>query len=235
MARKIPENRFDELVRVATDVFIAQGYRRTQMADVAAALGIAKGTLYGYVESKEALFELCAQHADDRDPVEIPKQLPLPTPKRGALLRMLARRLEAGAALPRLSEALKKRRAPDPRLELEELLRELYTTMERFHRGIKLVDRCALDHPELAAAWQKGGREAPRDRLAAYMESRIRAGQLRPVSDTSLAARVVIETITTWAVHIKWDRFPQRFDPKAAQDNVIELLLRGLLPTRDDA
>jgi len=58
MARRIPENRFDELVRGATEVFIARGYRLTQMSDVAEAVGVAKGTLYGYVESKDALLWL---------------------------------------------------------------------------------------------------------------------------------------------------------------------------------
>ena len=55
MARSIPVGRLEHLVDCATSVFIDQGYRRTQMADVADALGVAKGTLYLYVESKEAL------------------------------------------------------------------------------------------------------------------------------------------------------------------------------------
>jgi AcrR family transcriptional regulator len=229
MPRKIPEQRFDDLVRTATEVFISQGYRRTQMADVAAALGVAKGTLYLYVESKEALFELCLRNADRHDPVERPLELPVPTPKRGELLRRLQREFATRGARPLLTHALGRARAQDPRVELEAILRELYTLMERNHRSIKLIDRCALDHPELAAAWQIEGRETPRDRLAEYLDSRIGAGQLRPVSDTSLAARLVIETITTWTIHIKWDRFPQSFDDKAAEDNVIGFLLRGLL------
>jgi AcrR family transcriptional regulator len=235
VARKIPEHRFDDLVRVATEVFIAQGYRRTQMADVAEALGVAKGTLYGYVESKEALFELCLAHADDRDPIEVPARLPLPTPKPGALLRMLTTRLAARGELPRMAEALRSRRAHDIRVELEGVLRELYDAMESNHRAIKLIDVCALDHPELAAAWQSAGREGPRDRMADYLASRSRAGQLRPIADPSLAARLVIETITTWTLHIKWDRFPQRFAAKAARDNVIEFLVRGLLAAADEA
>ena len=38
MARRIPENRFDELVDAASEVFIARGYRLTQMSDVAEAM-----------------------------------------------------------------------------------------------------------------------------------------------------------------------------------------------------
>ena len=64
MARQIPDDRLAQLLEAATGVFIEQGYRRTQMADVAAALGVAKGTLYLYVESKEALFDLVCRYAD---------------------------------------------------------------------------------------------------------------------------------------------------------------------------
>ncbi len=229
MSRKIPEQRFDDLVRTATEVFITQGYRRTQMADVAAALGIAKGTLYGYVESKDALFELCLSHADRPDPIAQPAVLPVRTPKRGELLRLLRKRLAAEGSLPLMTRALSRRRARDARAELEDVLCELYSVMEQHHRGIELVNRCALDHPELAAEWQKQGREAIRDLVAEYLESRIAANQLRSVGDIQLAARFVIESITTWAIHIKWDRAPQKFDGKAARDNVIEFLVRGLL------
>ena len=38
MPRRTPIDRLDRLVDVATAVFIERGYRRTQMADVAAAM-----------------------------------------------------------------------------------------------------------------------------------------------------------------------------------------------------
>src|SRR5438132_1571972 len=95
MPRNTPPDRIAELVRCATDVFILQGYRRTQMADVAAALGVAKGTLYLYVESKEALFDLVARHAGSEAPLENPSVLPVPTPKPGRTLRYIRDRLAA--------------------------------------------------------------------------------------------------------------------------------------------
>ena len=68
MARRTPPERLTRLVECATRVFIEQGYRRTQMADIAEALGVAKGTLYLYVESKDALFDLVARCADGEHP-----------------------------------------------------------------------------------------------------------------------------------------------------------------------
>src|SRR6185369_14017595 len=100
MPRTAPPDRFDQLVARATDVFIEQGYRRTQMADVAAAMGIAKGTLYLYVESKEALFDLVCRFADAEPPIPRPATLPVPTPKPGATLEYVAARLAEENRVP---------------------------------------------------------------------------------------------------------------------------------------
>src|SRR5437773_1209959 len=58
MVRPTPRDRLAELVSAATEVFGRKGYRRTQMAEIAAAAGVSPGNLYNYVESKEALFDL---------------------------------------------------------------------------------------------------------------------------------------------------------------------------------
>ncbi len=228
MARSIPENRFADLVRVATHVFIERGYRLTQMADVAEALGVAKGTLYGYVEGKEALFRLCLEHAGSNEPIATPAVLPIPTPRPGALARMLRSRLSEQGGHPQLQAALGRDAAPDIRAELEAVVREQYLLNEHYAVAIKLLES-ASSHLELSEAWQVRGRQQTRDVLERYLQSRMDAGQLRPISDPRLAARFVIEAIATWAMHIKWDLFPQDFDRKAARDYVIEVLVRGLV------
>src|SRR5690349_10056538 len=44
------------ILRAAAGVFARRGYRDTNLQDVAAALGLAKGTLYLYYRGKEELF-----------------------------------------------------------------------------------------------------------------------------------------------------------------------------------
>src|SRR5438445_12264982 len=119
MPRQIPEDRFDQLVECATKVFVEQGYRRTQMADVAEVMGVAKGTLYLYVESKEALFDLVCRQADVPAPRTLPATLPLPTPNPRATLEYIASRLAENGIPPMLAAALGRRRKSDPRVELE--------------------------------------------------------------------------------------------------------------------
>src|SRR5438270_9639088 len=114
MARHDPSTRLRELVRCATEVFIEQGYKGAQMEDVAKALGVAKGTLYVYVESKEALFDLVARCADREEVfIEIP-QLPIRTPKRGATIAYLRQRLAESQTLPPLNKALARTRGASP-------------------------------------------------------------------------------------------------------------------------
>jgi len=227
MARRIPKNRFEDLVRLATEVFIARGFRLTQMSDVAKAVGVAKGTLYGYVESKDALLLLCLQFADEIGPIPLPEELPIKAPPAGSIGAAVKAELDKETAIPVIEAAMESDRADDIDAELTNLLGELFDLLYVNRRRIKLLDRC-MDHPELGELWQSAGREQIRLSLARYVESRIRAGQIREVPDLRQAVRIVIETCTTWAIHIHWDRAPEVYEEKTARANVIEFLAHGL-------
>jgi AcrR family transcriptional regulator len=229
MGRQIPGRRFEELADCAARVFIENGYQRTQMADIAAALGVAKGTLYLYVESKEALFDLALHYADAPEQVGRPQHLPIPTPKPGETAAYVRRRLTETQKLPLLEAALARKRASDAARELEEIIREMYRVLAAHRRGIKLLDRSAADHPELAAMWFEGGREGLMALLERYVESRNRAGQLRAMPDVTVAARVIIEMIAFWAVHRHWDPHPQSIAEDVAEDTVVRFVVGALV------
>lgn len=228
MARRIPPNRFDELVRAATRVFIEAGYRRTQMADVADAIGVAKGTLYGYVESKDALFALCLATADTRKPIPVPEPLPIPTPAAGEIGRRVEEAVGREVDLPVLESALARSAPGDAAAEARAVVGELFDLMYANRFGIKLLDRC-MDHPEIQGLWQSHGREDVRLAVGRYVGHRMASGDFRVVDDARLAARLVVETCATWAVHIHWDRAPEDYEPARAREGAIEFIVRGLL------
>lgn len=230
MPKPSPPERLHELVEAATAVFLEQGYRRTQMADVADRLGVAKGTLYLYVEGKEALFHAVVRHADRDERLELPEALPLPTPPPGATLEEVRKRV-AENELPLLTEALARRRVTDVRAELEAIVRELYGVLARHRIGIKLLDRCAHDHPQLAAVWYAAGREGALGLLRRYLADRARRRRLAPIADPALAARIVLETLVFWAVHRHWDPAPQAVDEAQAEDAVVSFVVRALAPS----
>jgi AcrR family transcriptional regulator len=228
MPRTIPEARFPDLLEAATAVFLEQGYRRTQMADVAARAGVAKGTVYLYVASKEALFDAVLRHANAKDQPGLPDTLPLPTPPKGATLAMVRKRVAEEAALPTLAAALGRRRVTDVGAEVEEIIRELYALLSRQRTSIKLLDRCAQEHPELAAVWFGTGRQGAVGLLRRYLEERIRRQRLPAVLDAAVTARLVLETVVFWAVHRHWDPSPQPMDERVAEDSVVSFIRRSL-------
>jgi AcrR family transcriptional regulator len=227
--RTIPDDRFEELIRAATAVFLEQGYRRTQVADVAARMGLSKGSLYTYVESKEALFDCVLRHADRIAPLAMPEKLPVATPPPGSALEVVQQRLAQEGALPALEAALARRRFADVEAELRAVLGELYDALARHRISIKLLDRCAPDYPELAKLWYRETRERALLQLGAYLEQRARRGHLRRLGDPALAARIVIETLAFWAVHRHWDPSPQAFDETSARETVLAFLSAALV------
>jgi AcrR family transcriptional regulator len=228
MARKTPPDRLPQLIACATKVFIEQGYRRTQMDDVATALGVAKGTLYLYVESKEALFDFVARCADAEPPLPQFAPLPLPTPQPGATLRYVRERLARNQTLPALTAALTRQRVKDARAELTVILGELYDTLARNRHGIKLLDRSAQDLPELAALWFDTARGGLIATLAHYLEIRMHRKLLRLLPDAAVTARLIIEALSFWAVHRHWDPRPQVVEETVARDTVIQFILNAL-------
>jgi len=230
MARRTPPERLTRLVECATRVFIEQGYRRTQMADIAEALGVAKGTLYLYVESKDALFDLVARCADGEHPLPKLSALPLATPAPGTTIAYVRDVLAANRDIPALRAALRRSRVRDVRAELEAIVGELYDVLARHRCGIKLIDRSAVDHPELGALWFEGARGGMREALADYLEARIRRGLLRPVADVAITARMLLETVVFWAVHRHWDAHPQPVDEPSARASVIQFIVDALVP-----
>jgi uncharacterized membrane protein len=109
--------------------------------------------------------------------------------------------------------------------EFQEIVRELYDTVERNRQGLKLLDRSAKDLPDLAALWFEGARGGLVAALTQYLDREIKMGTLRQVTDVAVAARMIVETVVFWAVHRRWDPHPQKFDDSAVRETVISLLI----------
>jgi AcrR family transcriptional regulator len=232
MARVAPSARLDQLVESALRVFAEKGYSRAQMADVARGMGVSQGTLYNYVESKEALFALLIERglAADGDPVEV-GGLPVPTPPPGETVRLLRERLVQLTELPALGRALGRRPSKDVARELTAVVEELYGLIARIWRAAAAIERSALDEPELAQVYYIEVRRSITERLTRYLESRIKGGQFRAVPDPATAARLVMETIAWFAWHRHGDPDSAMINDETARAAVIDFVVASLART----
>jgi AcrR family transcriptional regulator len=227
MPRKSAHERLEDLITAAVDLFIQKGYRRTQMADVTRAMGVSPGAIYRYVESKEALFDLVVRAGVSADIQLADLQLPIPTPPPGRTLAFLQEVLQHHGRMTALETALRVPTVDDPRVELEGIIRELYTTMARHRHGIKLIERSALDWPELADLWFNGARQGLIDRLQRYLTLRSGQDGLRAGPDTLAAARLMIETCAFFALHRHYDPAPTLLDDNVAEEAVVDALVHA--------
>src|SRR5215471_478496 len=105
MPRVASRARLDAVATAATEVFGRVGYQRTKTADVARAAGMSTGSLFTYVQTKEALFHLVFVHGFGLLGESMPP-LPLATPEPGETLALIQGELRK-FPIPRLRAALK--------------------------------------------------------------------------------------------------------------------------------
>jgi AcrR family transcriptional regulator len=230
MARTRPADRVANLIGAAIRVFSRKGFRRAQMADIAREMGVSPGLLYNYVESKEALFYLVVDRGFGEGPAEEPLRLPVKTPGPGVITKRVAERFRTAVAMPALAAALRRPRADDPRGEMEGVVRALYATASRSAEATTMIERSAIDLPDLAQLFYRRMRASLVDRLAHLIESRAEAGQYRRVPHPAVAARLIIETVTWFARNRRGDPASESISDAAAEETVVDFIVNSLVP-----
>jgi AcrR family transcriptional regulator len=216
------------IAAAATEMFGRRGYRGTRTAEVAARAGMSAGSLFTYVESKEALFHLVFLHGLGL-PADRPLALPLRTPGPGETFALLERAL-AEASVPRIRAALAEDEPADVAGELRGIVEERYDVIERYWPLLAVIERCAAEMPELEALWFGGARAGSYAELGQYLERRMAKGLLRPMPDVTVAARVVTESVSWFAWHRHQGRDAALYDDQTARRTVVEFVCAALLP-----
>ena len=231
MPRHRPETRIEDLIEAATGVFLEKGYRRAQIADIAAAMSVAPGTVYLYVESKEALFDAVIQ-ASTSPKIVGTLSIPMKTPAPGSTLSFIRNTLSKDARIASLEAALAGPIPSNATTELREIARELYSKAAQSWLSLKLMERSALDWPELAALWFGKYRLRILQQLGKYLETRMNCGALRGAPDAPAAARLVLEMIAAFAVHCRQhDPSPTRIEPAIAEVTVLDAIAHAYSPS----
>jgi AcrR family transcriptional regulator len=227
MPRKPSMQRLATLTAAATDVFGRVGYRGTRTADIAAEAGMSSGSVFTYVESKEALFHLV--FTDGFGLLDYAGlELPLPTPEPGETVELIENNLRA-IATPSLDEALRQEHPTDIGAELRAIIEERYAIQARLWPMLAVIERCAVELPEIEEFYFGRTRVGYFGRLATFLEGRMAAGYLRRMPDAAVTARLVSETISWFAWHRREGRDAELYDDSVARATVVEFSCAALL------
>ncbi len=219
-------SRYRALITSATAIFRKKGYRRASVAEIARDMGVAPGTVYLYVESKAALFDMVLRYhlLDEREPPPLPYALtdPTDTPRR---LQSRAREI-ADRALAIASDPGTNRPFTG---ELARVFFTLYDVIWQHRQGIAVIERAALDRPELAALFYGQLRARILEGLTAYLEANQRRGHLRPGLVPGLAARHALEALAWFAMHRLDDPLPPPFPEETIRRGVVDMLVASMV------
>jgi AcrR family transcriptional regulator len=200
------------------------------MTDIGAELHLSHAMLYHSVDSKEALFELAMHYA--MDPASVSGlQVPLPTPAPGHTLQLLQQWARKNMTFPVLRAAVAREDVADGQGELLAIIDEYYAFFERNHRLLALIERSALDLPELHDLYFKKIRRSNFRQLSQYLERRISAGLIADVPDIQVAARFIVESVAWFAWHRNGDPDSASIQDDAARQTVRELLAHAFSST----
>ncbi len=229
MQRKQAHDRIGDIVEITTKIMMRKGYRRTQMADVTTALGLSPGAIYRYVESKEALFDLVMKASvfDDFAPEQL--ELPVATPAPGATLAFLKQAVNAAGGQGSLQAALAVDTPSDARAELAAIVNEIFVPLARYHRGLRILERSALEWPELSELWWGGLRQSIFEMLAIYLRRRAEQGLFHEFPDYEAAARLITEVNAYFAMHRHHDPNPTEMSDEDAKATALAAVLRAFV------
>ena len=228
MSRVAAPNRVADIVDAALTVFGQKGFARAQMADVAAEAGVSVGTLYNYVESKDALLLLCAVYAFDPDEA-VAGGLPLTVSSRKAFLAKLAHHIDLLAQVPALDAALAAKSPPkDVAAECAVIITELFDLIARTRRGMDALERSARDVPDLAELFYGGVRFRLLEQLTDYIARRAKQRRIPPAIDAAVTARFAVESVTWMARHRHGDPDGGQMNFDGVRASTIQLVTRAI-------
>lgn len=229
---EISAQRLRALIDAALAVFCRQGFERSQVADVAKAMGVAVGTVYLYVESKEALFDLVVRHTSADSPAWLDTlEVPVRTPATGSTVDYLRGVFGRANQWPLLAAALRAKEADDPAAELEGIVREQYQLMKRYRMGLLLLMRSALEFPGLSEVFVLGLRHKLLTQLVRYIDSRVECGQFRAPSNPLATAALLTQSIAWANLQRPFDPGLQTLSEEEVERATVEMLLHGLVST----
>ena len=230
VARPRSPDFLSRLLDAALDVFGERGLKAARIADIADRMGAAHGTVYNYVDSKDALFWLLVDRGLKPESLGLPDQLPVKAPPQDQVLARLAQQIAVGFALPELSAAVARKRVSNARAELTRVIQELYDRTAETRRFASAFERSALDLPELYQLFFARVRRVLFDQVEQYVALRTQRGHFRVRTSAEVAARHLVETITFFARHRFRDPDPMRADDDAVRSQVTELLVQAFIP-----
>lgn len=212
--------RIDLIAKAAVSLFLRQGYSKTQISHIAKAVGVSVGTIYhDFIGKKEILHYILKCTVQ---PEFAAKELKTPISDEHfvGLEQEIVKVLEDSAE--KFEEPLLNH------LEgytFESLISDAFDLLSQYAVGCLFIEKNQYDFPVLAKHY-KIYREKFLSTMAAYLKAFMERKIIREIEDVELTTILIVETLSWWAMDIRYTSFETKnVSAKAAKavcmDNII--------------
>lgn len=194
-------DRIKTIADAATNLFLQQGYSKTQISHIAKAAGISVGTIYLDFAGKKEIMHYILKCTIDPDFANIEQKRPVTDEQfagiENEILGMFQKintdfdkHLKDGAA----------------GYTFEELISDAFDLLSKYAVGCLFIERNALDFPNLTQHYKECRRKFL-GTMEQYLKSFIEKGMVRPIEQLDLSVTLIIEILSWWAMDRKYTSF----------------------------
>jgi AcrR family transcriptional regulator len=193
--------RLKTIFEEASKLFINKGYARTQISYIANASGISVGAIYTLFTSKKAIFDFVLKSIMDSDYMESDIQVPVKESDFSTLeddILELSKRIN--------QDFEKHLNDNDDSYGFEHMLSDVFDTLAKYGVGFLILQNNGTDCGMLYTNYVSFRRLFCED-IKKYVFKFIEKGKLRELNYPEYHARLIIETLSWWSMHVKYDAF----------------------------
>lgn len=196
---KMTDIRLRKIFEEASKLFISKGYARTQMSFIAKASGISIGAIYSLFTSKQAIYAFVLKCVADKTYIEGEFELPIKEEDFSGLQEEIIE-------LFKQSNRDFKKGLGDSSYCFEQMLSDAFDIISEYGVGFLIFQQNGSDSGELYNNYLSF-RKAFCNDVEKYVDVFIQKGAIRKLDYPEYHARLIIETLSWWGMHVLYDAF----------------------------
>ena len=214
--------RIHAIYDASVQLFLQQGYSKTQISHIARKIGVSVGTIYHDFTGKEEIMHFLLKCTLDPDFIERDFERPITEELFWDLDQEIKDAFESIA-----DEFGRNLEHAGTSYGFEDLISDAFDLMSRYAVGCLFIEKNLMDCGRLIQ-YYTDYRKQFFDTMSAYMESFIQTGIIRSLKSVKLSTSLIIETLSWWAMDVRYVTFEkQDISPEEAKEVCMDNMIHA--------
>jgi AcrR family transcriptional regulator len=191
--------RLKTIFEEASKLFINNGYARAQINHIASACGISVGAIYMLFTGKKAIFDFVLKCVIDNDYIESNFTLPIGEDRFSTLDNEILK-------LCKNNNLSIEKNLQNDSYRFENMLSDSFDIISHYGISFLIFQKNGTDCGVLYDYYVNFRKLFCND-IAKYVNNFMKKGEIRELEYPEYHARLIIETLSWWGMHVKYDAF----------------------------